>query len=267
MKRIVFRVPQLTFGLVICNLWVQLLSTSDSGLIIGADSFSLPSSLPSKMVFYSSSSSSSLKVSHHQVRQQEHYYCQQKQEKQDLESTTSTTAAIVDGQSRSSTRRGWINNQLAVMSTMTIVSGIYTVPQPCTAATSSQDDNQVVVDIVARAAAFDAVRQELQVNGIPYMQQQIENENYDNLLEFTKTYDLVLRKGKMGKAKKFLQSSNEKDLATQYCNNVTFDLIGINRSCRGANNNPDPNRKENAMKYVSELQQDIELFLALEPKI
>lgn len=116
--------------------------------------------------------------------------------------------------------------------------------------------------------AFENVRNELvdDNGGIPYMKSLIDNEKYIDLLEFTKTYDLILRKGIMGKAKKFLLNNNDKDLATQLCNNVTFDLIGINRSVRSKTNNDNNMKQNDAIKYLKELQDDIEKFLALEPK-
>jgi hypothetical protein len=128
----------------------------------------------------------------------------------------------------------------------------------------AKDGTTATIEIIHDA--FDNVRNELlgEQGGISYMKSLIENERYDELLEFTKTYDQILRKGLMGKAKKFLIESNEKDLATQLCNNVTFDLIGINRSVRSTTAND--MKQTAASKYLIELQDDITRFLTLEPK-
>ena len=107
---------------------------------------------------------------------------------------------------------------------------------------------------------FDAVRRELQSaeGGIAYMQRCIDQADFTGLMEFTKTYDQVLRKGAIGKAKKTLES---KDAATLISNAVTFDLIGINRSSR-----PGKENAEDAAKYLQELREDVQRFLDLEEK-
>jgi hypothetical protein len=109
--------------------------------------------------------------------------------------------------------------------------------------------------------AFDAVRRELNSpeGGIAYMQRCLEQDDFTALLEFTKTYDQVLRKGAMGQAKKSLLQEKEK--ATQYSNAVTFDLIGINRSSR-----PGKENASDAAKYLQELREDVQQFLELEGK-
>lgn len=91
------------------------------------------------------------------------------------------------------------------------------------------------------------------------MQRCIDERDFSGLLEFTKTYDQVLRKGAMGKAKKTLTDS--KEVATQLSNAVTFDLIGINRSSR-----PGKENAEDAAKYLQELRDDVQKFLDLETK-
>lgn len=109
---------------------------------------------------------------------------------------------------------------------------------------------------------FDAVRRELQSaeGGIAYMQSCIDKADFTGLLEFTKTYDQVLRKGAMGKAKKTLMVES-KDAAVLLSNAVTFDLIGINRSSR-----PGKENAQDAAKYLQELRVDVQKFLDLEGK-
>jgi len=111
---------------------------------------------------------------------------------------------------------------------------------------------------------FNSVRYELQdfQGGVAYMQGRIDKEDWLGLLEFTRTYDLELRKLRMGKAKKLLQDKEIKARATSYANAVTFDLIGINRSSRKGQENV-----ESANKYLQELRDDMIKFLGLEETI
>ena len=106
--------------------------------------------------------------------------------------------------------------------------------------------------------SFKRVRQELEGGGIVYLEQALKDENYVTLLDFTKTYDQVLRKNFMGQAKKYAIDKNK---ATELSNAVTFDLIGINRSSR-----PGQESREEAQKYLQELKDDVRAFLELEQK-
>ena len=94
------------------------------------------------------------------------------------------------------------------------------------------------------------------------MQGRIDAQDYEGLMDFTKTYDLELRKARMGKAKKLLQSKETKEKGTEYANAVTFDLIGINRNSRKGQEN-----QEGANKYLQELRDDVQNFLSLESSI
>eukprot|EP00535_Pseudo-nitzschia_heimii_P003160 CAMPEP_0197175408 /NCGR_PEP_ID=MMETSP1423-20130617/1632_1 /TAXON_ID=476441 /ORGANISM="Pseudo-nitzschia heimii, Strain UNC1101" /LENGTH=221 /DNA_ID=CAMNT_0042624559 /DNA_START=25 /DNA_END=690 /DNA_ORIENTATION=- len=111
---------------------------------------------------------------------------------------------------------------------------------------------------------FDFIRFELEnpEGGIAYMQGRIDKEDLAGLLEFSKSYDLEFRKRRFGAAKKLLQDKEVKAKATEYANAVTFDLIGINRSCRKGQED-----KESANKYLNELRDDVTKFLALEKTI
>mmetsp|Transcript_97741 Transcript_97741/g.273535 ORF Transcript_97741/g.273535 Transcript_97741/m.273535 type:complete len:201 (-) Transcript_97741:195-797(-) len=116
----------------------------------------------------------------------------------------------------------------------------------------------------AVTTAFDSIRYELQnpAGGVSIMQSRIDAQDFVGLMEFTRTYDLELRKLRMGKAKKLLQSKELKEQATSYANAVTFDLIGINRNSRSGQENV-----EGANKYLQELRDDVAKFLALENTI
>ena len=94
------------------------------------------------------------------------------------------------------------------------------------------------------------------------MQEKIDEKDFEGLMEFTKTYDLEMRKLRMGKAKKLLPSKELKEEATSYANAVTFDLIGINRNSRKGQEN-----QEGANKYLQELREDVTKFLSLESSI
>jgi hypothetical protein len=111
---------------------------------------------------------------------------------------------------------------------------------------------------------YDDIRYELEnpKGGVAYMQARVDDKDFEGLMEFTRTYDLELRKLRMGKAKKLLQSTELKEKATGYANAVTFDLIGINRNSRKGQEN-----QEGANKYLQELRDDVAKFLSLESTI
>lgn len=135
-------------------------------------------------------------------------------------------------------------------------------PRPVYAADGGEE-----IGLPSRAdvsAAFDIIRYEVSDpnGGVAYMQGRIDEGDFVGLIEFTKTYDLELRKKNMGKAKKLLQSKDVKSKATEYANAVTFDLIGINRSSRNGQEST-----ESANKYLQELRDDAAKFLELESTI
>jgi hypothetical protein len=111
---------------------------------------------------------------------------------------------------------------------------------------------------------FESVRYELQnaEGGVSYMQGRIDAEDFPGLMDFTRTYDLELRKLRMGRAKKLLPSKELKEQATSYANAVTFDLIGMNRNSRKGQENV-----EGVNKYLQELRDDVAKFLTLESTI
>ena len=113
-------------------------------------------------------------------------------------------------------------------------------------------------------ATFDPIRYELQNpnGGVATIQKRIDDQDWAGVMEFTKGYDLELRKARMGKAKKLLATKEDKEKATEYANAVTFDLIGINRNSR-----PGQENVEGANKYLQELREDVSKFLELESTI
>jgi hypothetical protein len=113
-------------------------------------------------------------------------------------------------------------------------------------------------------AAFQPIKFELQdpKGGVAFMQQKIDQQDWAGLMDFTKGYDLELRKKTMGTAKKLLQSKDIQLLGTEYSNAVTFDLIGMNRNSRAGQESV-----EGANKYLQELRDDVAKFLTLEETI
>jgi hypothetical protein len=111
------------------------------------------------------------------------------------------------------------------------------------------------------AASFQAVKDEFAI-GRATLQELVEKEDFEGIMEFTKTYDLEFRKAKMGKARKFFTSKEAKDRAVLVCNAVTFDLIGMNKGSR-----PGQQDIDQVKKYFSELQADVDVFLEMEKSI
>jgi hypothetical protein len=113
-------------------------------------------------------------------------------------------------------------------------------------------------------STFDSIRYEVSDpnGGVAYMQQKIDEQDFAGLIEFTRGYDLEMRKIRMGKAKKLLQTKELKEKGTEYANAVTFDLIGMNRNSRKGQESV-----EGLNKYLQELRDDAAKFLELEKTI
>ncbi len=96
--------------------------------------------------------------------------------------------------------------------------------------------------------------------GVLFLKQLIVNEKWDTIKEFTKFYDAEFRKVKLGRARKLLTDKKLKEEALQLSNAITFDLIGINKSSRVQDGNE-------AIRYWTELEEDITKFLQLQNKV
>ena len=82
-------------------------------------------------------------------------------------------------------------------------------------------------------------------------------------MQYTKKSDAYFRKAKLGKARKLLTDDKLRSGESLYLSNaVTFDLIGINRASR-----PGKQNKDEQLRYLTELKDDIEKFLMLEDTI
>eukprot|EP00978_Attheya_sp_CCMP212_P030092 scaffold109541_cov50-Attheya_sp.AAC.5 len=111
---------------------------------------------------------------------------------------------------------------------------------------------------------FGEVRFELEdpSGGVAALESKVNNKEWEDILVFTKEYDLNMRKVKMGFARKLLTDGKVKDDALLLRNAVTFDLIGINRASR-----PGRENQEEAKKYLGELKDDVTKFLEMEKTI
>ena len=129
-----------------------------------------------------------------------------------------------------SNRRDFLHK--APVAILSVTSAAHIFSSRISPAVAADDDDFPSREVVS--TTFDKVRYELldSQGGVTYMQGRIDEKDWVGLLEFTKSYDLELRKLRMGKAKKLLQDKEIKAKATEYANAVTFDLIGINRSSR-----------------------------------
>lgn len=117
----------------------------------------------------------------------------------------------------------------------------------------------------ALSDAFNKVKNELTSSsgGMSILTTMINNKEWENVKEFTKNYDLEFRKAMMGSARKLIPKDNNKQLradATQMCNNVTFDLIAVNKASRVED-------IDAAIKALGILKNDISEFLDLESKV
>ena len=105
---------------------------------------------------------------------------------------------------------------------------------------------------------FNDVRYELEdpEGGIPRIENALANRDWGFIKEFTKGYDLDLRKKKMGYARKMMTDSKMKDEALTLRNGVTFDLIAVNKAARVQ----DANACQEALQI---LKDDVKKFLAM----
>jgi hypothetical protein len=158
----------------------------------------------------------------------------------------------------SPTRRGVFRKAISVIVSSSITGAALIGSSPALA----KEKEPVTKEAVK--ASFQSVRDELEApdGGTKMLEALIAKEDFAGLMEFTKGYDLEFRKAKMGKARKFLTSKEDKDRGVALCNAVTFDLIGMNKGSRVGQQ--DINQVK---KYYEELKADVYSFLELEKGI
>lgn len=152
---------------------------------------------------------------------------------------------------------------MAPTAMISCITGLHVLTSASTPALAAEAEEPLPTR-EAVTECFDFIRFELDNSegGVAYMQGRIDQEDLEGLLEFSKTYDLEFRKRRFKAAKKLMQDKEVKAKATEYANAVTFDLIGINRSCRKGQESA-----ASANKYLQELRDDVSKFLALEKTI
>ncbi|OEU13514.1 hypothetical protein FRACYDRAFT_241847 [Fragilariopsis cylindrus CCMP1102] len=181
-----------------------------------------------------------------------------------LQANAVTDSSSSESDTKINNRRYFLRiTPVAVLSGITGVNILTSHSYPAFAKAKGDEEVELPTkeDVTER---FNTVRYELQdpQGGVSYMQGRIDKEDFEGLLEFTRSYDLELRKLRMGKAKKLLQGKEIKARGTSYANAVTWDLIGMNKGCR-----PGQENIETAKKYLQELREDIATFLTLEETI
>jgi len=105
---------------------------------------------------------------------------------------------------------------------------------------------------------FDAVRKELdpkQGESLARIKKDIDDGNWDDLKLFTREYDAGFRGGILKSTWK--QLGDKKKRGIEISNSFTFDLIGLNQAARKAD-------KQDALKRLDDVRQDISDFLTLE---
>jgi len=109
---------------------------------------------------------------------------------------------------------------------------------------------------------FDDVRYELEDpnGGVKHIEQALDNLDWTEIKEFTKGYDLELRKKKMGFARKMMTDSKMKDEALALRNAVTFDLIAVNKAARVQD-------ESSCREALEILKTDVSNFLTYQDKI
>jgi hypothetical protein len=156
----------------------------------------------------------------------------------------------------SASRRQWLLSSFTTSAAASAALAWTSHPTPARAAEAKTTEKGGVV-----GNPFDAIRYEVgdPKGGVAYLRDRLDARDFSAVMDFTKEYDLVLRKIAMGTAKKRLPKGPIKDRGTELCNAVTFDLIGINRNSRKGQENPDE-----ARRYLDELVQDAKGMLELE---
>ena len=106
---------------------------------------------------------------------------------------------------------------------------------------------------------FNAIRKELdnkEGESIKRIQKDIDNDNWEDLLFFTREYDAGFRGGVLKSAwKQFDGETKQKGIAVS--NSFTFDLIALNKAGRVKD-------KETAKIMVGKVVEDLQDFLKLE---
>jgi hypothetical protein len=174
-----------------------------------------------------------------------------------------TTSSSLYSIPTNSSRRNFIEQSIAT-SIASLVSTSIAIPIVTPQAAIAKEGEATITTRQTVTDAFNAIRTELSspTGLISTLTNLINANSYPEIMQYTKESDAYFRKAKLGKARKLLTDNALKNDAILMSNAVTFDLIGINRASR-----PGQENREEQMKYLAELQKDIERFLELESTI
>ena len=105
---------------------------------------------------------------------------------------------------------------------------------------------------------FNAVRKELSSDGesLNRLKTDINNENWSDILTYTREYDAGFRGGVLKSAWK--QLGDQKKKGIELSNSFTFDLIALNKAARVQN-------KDEALLRLEQVKQDLIEFEKLDP--
>ena len=159
------------------------------------------------------------------------------------------------------TRRGFFERSIAATIATTASTAAVVTISPLQAIAKETP----VITKQSVKEAFDAIRYELQSPDgvVSTLSKLIDSGSYEEVMQYTKESDAYFRKAKLGKARKLLTDDKLRGGDSIFMSNaVTFDLIGINRASR-----PGKENKDEQLKYLDELRNDIEKFLELEGTI
>jgi hypothetical protein len=182
-----------------------------------------------------------------------------------LNSHATSTNGIPLSSSAEETTRTTSDRRNFLQQASSLAFGVVVVGSSSSPAAAASDEIVVLPTQESVTQTFAPIKFELSdptKGGVALMQERIDANDFVGLLEITREYDLEFRKLRMGRAKKMLQSKELKQKGTEYCNAVTFDLIGMNRNSR-----PGQENVEGANKYLQELREDVAKFLELESTI
>jgi hypothetical protein len=182
-----------------------------------------------------------------------------------MNSHTTSTNSIPLSSSVEETTKTTPNRRNFLQQASSLAFGVVVVGSSSSPAAAASDEIVVLPTQELVTQTFAPIKFELSdptKGGVAIMQERIDANDFVGLLEITRGYDLEFRKLRMGRAKKMLQSKELKQKGTEYCNAVTFDLIGMNRNSR-----PGQENVEGANKYLQELREDVAKFLELESTI
>lgn len=113
-------------------------------------------------------------------------------------------------------------------------------------------------DLPSLSRCFNAVRDELDKGAsLQRLKADIDTENWQDILTYTREYDAGFRGGVLKSAWKQLGDAKERGI--QISNSFTFDLIALNKAARKQDS-------ADAKLRLEQVRQDLKDFLALEPK-